>query len=301
METLNFCPVCNSASFTPFLECEDFTVSKTRFAIVQCTCGFRFTNPRPEEAEAGKYYLSENYISHSNTKKGFVNKLYQFARKYTLYQKRNLVNRDAMHGISSKSSAIRLLDLGCGTGEFLNYCQKNGWKVQGIEPSATARTFASKHYGLTIHEAGEWEQFPDEVFDVVTAWHVLEHIYRLDEAVKQVKRVLSPSGIFVVALPNCSSADAAFYKQYWAAYDVPRHIWHFTPSDAKRYFESKGFILKELLPMPIDTYYICMLSEKYKGGNINYFRAIIHGWASNRQAAKTGDRYSSQIYILKHA
>ncbi len=293
METLTNCPVCNSSSFTPFVECTDYTVSKDKFKIVQCTCGFRFTNPRPEEAEAGKYYQSEDYISHSNTKKGIVNSLYQVARKFTLKRKLKLVTK-----VSGKQSGD-LLDLGCGTGEFLNTCKENGWNVQGIEPSPDARAFASKQYGLTVHEVNKWDQFNDKLFDVVSAWHVLEHVYQLEETAKQVKRILKPDGTFIVALPNCSSADADFYKQFWAAYDVPRHIWHFTPADVKRFFEKQGFLLKEVLPMSLDAYYICMLSEKYKGGNINYGRAAIHGWASNSQAAKTGTTFSSQIYILK--
>jgi SAM-dependent methyltransferase len=293
METLTNCPICNSSSFTPFIECTDYTVSKDKFAIVKCECGFKFTNPRPEEAEAGKYYQSEDYISHSNTSKGLINRLYQRARKYTLKKKLALITK-----VSGKQQG-NLLDLGCGTGEFLNTCKQSGWNVQGIEPSPDARAFATKEYGLTIHEINKWDQFADNTFDVVSAWHVLEHVYQLEETAKQVKRILSPDGTFVVALPNSSSADAEFYKKYWAAYDVPRHIWHFTPADVKRFFESKGFALKEVLPMPLDAYYICMLSEKYKAGSISYGRAAVHGWASNRQAAKTGTTFSSQIYILK--
>src|ERR1700739_1415382 len=243
METLTNCPVCNSSSFTPFVECIDYTVSKDKFKIVQCECGFRFTNPRPEEAEAGKYYQSDDYISHSNTKKGLVNSLYQVARKFTLKRKLKLVNE-----VSGKQSG-NLLDLGCGTGEFLNTCKESGWKVQGIEPSPDARAFASQQYGLTVHEVNKWDQFSDAAFDVVSAWHVLEHVYQLEETAKQVKRILSPDGTFVVALPNCSSADAEFYKQFWAAYDVPRHIWHFTPADVKRFFEKQGFTLTETLPI----------------------------------------------------
>jgi 2-polyprenyl-3-methyl-5-hydroxy-6-metoxy-1,4-benzoquinol methylase len=294
METLANCPICNSSAFTPFIECTDYTVSKDKFAIVQCSsCGFKLTNPRPAEEEAGKYYQSEDYISHSNTSKGLVNNMYQRARKYTIKRKLKLVTK-----VSSKQQG-NLLDLGCGTGEFLNTCKEAGWKVQGIEPSPDAREFGAKEYGLQVHEINNWQPFADNSFDVVTAWHVLEHVYQIEETIRQVKRILSPSGTFIVALPNCSSADAAFYKQYWAAYDVPRHIWHFTPKDVKALFEKQGFTLQEVLPMPLDAYYICMLSEKYKAGGINYGRAAVHGWASNRQAHANGSTFSSQIYILK--
>ena len=293
MESVSNCPICNSNSFAPFIECKDYTVSKNTFAIVQCkSCGFKLTSPRPEEAEAGKYYQSEDYVSHSNTSKGLVNKLYQQARKITLKRKLKLIT-----SVSGKQQGS-LLDLGCGTGEFLNTCKQSGWNVKGIEPSPDARAFAAKQYGLEVQETDKWD-FADNSFDVVSAWHVLEHVYKLEETAKQVKRMLSPMGTFIVALPNCNSADADFYKQYWAAYDVPRHIWHFTPKDVKAFFEKQGFTLKEVLPMPLDAYYICMLSEKYKGGNTSYGRAAIHGWFSNSQAHKNGSTFSSQIYILK--
>lgn len=294
METLTSCPLCNSDSLVPFLECTDYTVSKELFTIVQCgSCGFRFTNPRPEESKAGAYYQSDDYISHSNTSKGLVNGLYQQVRKITLKRKLQQVN-----SVSGKSNGS-LLDLGCGTGEFLNTCKQNGWNVKGIEPSQNAREFATKNYGLEVQDAGAWNAFGDNTFDVVTAWHVLEHVYDLAGTIQQVKRMLNANGVFVVALPNCSSADAEFYGKFWAAYDVPRHIWHFTPAHVKSFFEKQGFKLESVLPMPFDAYYISMLSEKYKGGNVNYGRAVVHGYFSNSNAKKTGNTYSSQIYILR--
>jgi len=305
MENLTTCPVCQSAELKPFLECMDYTVSKDKFTIVQCaSCGFRFTNPCPEEAEAGKYYQSENYISHSDTRKGIINNLYHYARKFTLKRKLKLVasignKPQTPKGALNSDTKHSLLDLGCGTGAFLNVCKEAGWKVQGIEPSAEAREVAKKNHGLDLYDVKSWGKFADNSLDVVTAWHVLEHVYKLEDELKQVKRTLVKDGAFIVALPNCSSADAQFYGQFWAAYDVPRHIWHFTPADVKRFFEKQGFVLESILPMPWDAYYICMLSEKYKAGNVNYGRAIVHGWFSNKNAQKTGNTWSSQIYILK--
>jgi len=300
METLTNCPICQSSELKPFLECVDYTVSKDTFKIVQCvSCGFHFTNPRPTEAECGKYYQSEDYISHSDTKKGLINSLYHYARKFTLKKKLKLLTvvSGQWSVVSDKKGSI--LDLGCGTGAFLNACKEAGWKVQGIEPSAEARDVAKKNYGLELFDVGTWERLADKSIDVVTAWHVLEHVYNLDNEVKQVKRVLSKDGAFIVALPNCNSADAKFYEQYWAAYDVPRHIWHFTPADVKLFFEKQGFKLESVLPMPWDAYYICMLSERYKTGSTNYGRALVHGWASNNNAKKNPNTWSSQIYILK--
>ncbi len=294
METLTNCPICQSSELASFLEFKDYTVSKDKFTIVKCSsCGFRFTNPRPTEAECGKYYQSEDYVSHSDTKKGLINSLYHYARKFTLKKKLKLVS-----SISKKTQG-NLLDLGCGTGAFLNICKENGWKVQGIEPSADAREVAKKNYGIDLNDVNNWDKVSDNSLDVVTAWHVLEHVYKLEEEVAHVKSKLVKDGTFVVALPNCNSADAQFYKEYWAAYDVPRHIWHFTPEHVKLFFEKQGFKLETVLPMPWDAYYICMLSEKYKAGNVNYGRAMVHGWASNNSAKKNGNTWSSQIYILK--
>lgn len=301
METLTHCPICNSSELKSFLECIDYTVSKDKFTIVQCTsCGFRFTNPRPEESVCGKYYQSEDYISHSDTKKGIINNLYHYARKFTLKKKLKLIN-------SINSQNKTLLDLGCGTGAFLNVCKEAGWNVQGIEPSADARNVAKTSYGLELHDVNSWDKIADNSLNVVTAWHVLEHVYGLEEEVKQVRRTLKNDGTFVVALPNCNSSDAKFYGQYWAAYDVPRHIWHFTPADVELFFEKQGFKLAQILPMPWDAYYICMLSEKYKAGILNnpqmgvggYGRALVNAWASNNNAKKNPNTWSSQIYILK--
>ncbi len=294
METLSTCPLCGSSQLSSFLECTDYTVSKEKFKITECeSCGFRFTNPRPEEGVAGDYYKSEDYISHSNTTKGIINKVYRRVRKITLKNKYHLV------ASASGKSTGNLLDIGCGTGEFANTCAKFGWKVKGIEPSGMAREFAKKEYGLEVADAGSLNSFTSNSMDVVTAWHVLEHIYDLKGTIEQVKRILTAEGVFIVALPNCSSADAQFYKEYWAAYDVPRHIWHFTPAHVQALFESKGFKLTKILPMYFDAYYISMLSEKYKGGNVNYGRALVHGFFSNRQAKKTGNTFSSEVYILK--
>lgn len=294
LEELSACPICNSNVLNPFLECIDYTVSKEKFKIVQCaTCGFRFTNPRPEESISVNYYQSEDYVSHSDTQKGVINKLYHIARKFTLARKLKMVKT------ASNKTRGNILDLGCGTGAFLNVCKENGWNVQGIEPSVVAREFAKNNYGIGLYDIKSWDKIEDHSIDVVTAWHVLEHIYKLEEEILQVKRVLAESGSFIVALPNCNSADAEFYCKYWAAYDVPRHIWHFTPSDVKRFIDKQGFSLKDVLPMPWDAYYICMLSEKYKLGTINYPRAMIHGWYSNKKAKKEKDKWSSQIYILK--
>ena len=292
METLTHCPICKSAETKTFLKCKDFTVSKEEFAIAQCEkCGFRFTNPRPSESEIGRYYQSEEYISHSNTSKGIVNSLYQKVRRYTLRQKLKLVN-----SLSAKGA---ILDIGCGTGEFLHTCKSDGWKTTGIEPDPKARKFATENYGLDVREESELPKLPAHSYELITMWHVLEHVHRLNERVEDLKRLIKPGGAIIIAVPNCSSRDAQAYGSEWAAYDVPRHLYHFTPKDIELLFANHGMKVEEVLPMKFDSYYVSMLSEKYRTGSSNIFKAVLTGLRSNMAASSTGKTYSSQIYIIR--
>lgn len=292
METLATCPICNSASLKPFIRCLDHTVSKEEFTIVKCEkCGFRFTNPRPAEHEIGKYYQSEEYISHSNTSKGIVNRLYQMVRKHTLKKKLKLVNS------LSKKGAI--LDIGCGTGNFLDTCKQDGWSATGIEPDPKARQFAKENYGLDVREEAALSNLPSSSYEIITMWHVLEHVHRLNERVEELKRLLKPGGTIIIAVPNSSSKDAEMYGPYWAAWDVPRHLYHFTPKDIETLFHNHGLRVQKVLPMPFDSYYVSMLSEKYRTGSPKLIRAAISGLRSNMAASSTGKTYSSQVYIIK--
>lgn len=292
MKTYTNCPICNHHIFNDALVCTDYTVSEKEFKLVDCaSCGFRFTNPIPNIKDIGNYYESEEYISHSNSNKGIVNRLYQQVRNITLKQKLNLVKRLA------KEATI--LDIGCGTGEFLNICKMNGFRTQGIEPSEKARKQAINNYNLDVVGEPGINNIKPKSFDVVSMWHVLEHVYPLEERVGEIHRVLKNDGIAIVAVPNYDSYDAKIYGKFWAAYDVPRHLYHFKQTDIKKLFENNGFKLKETLPMKFDSYYVSMLSEKYKYGKINLFRSFMNGYLSNLKA-KTGKSpgYSSQIYIL---
>ncbi len=283
------CPICNEQSFTTHLNCKDYTVSGKEFSISKCdSCGFKFTNPIPQENEIGKYYESEEYISHSNTSKTIIDKLYQAVRKYTIKKKYNLV----------KKNATAILDVGSGTGEFLSFCKHKGLITKGIEPSDSARNFSIKNYKLDISEEKELDHLEEKSFDVITMWHVLEHVYHLNKRIEQIKRLLKEKGTIVIAVPNCSSYDAGKYQKYWAAYDLPRHLYHFTPNDIKLLMNKHGLKVETILPMHFDSYYVSMLSEKYKNGKGNIFKGFWSGLISNIKA--TGkNTYSSQIYIIK--
>ena len=292
MDTLSNCPICGNQIFSDFMSCVDHTVSRETFHIVQCEkCGFKFTNPRPEIGYLGKYYVSEDYVSHSNSKKGFVNSTYQLVRKYTLLKKLQLISKYYKSG--------KILDIGCGTGEFLNVCKSAKWTIVGIEPSADARRMAIENYGLDVKEESGITDLEAGSFDVISMWHVLEHVPELNARVEDLKRLIKKDGIIIIAVPNCDSFDARKYKENWAAYDVPRHLYHFTPKDIESLFKKHDMKVVRTLPMVFDSYYVSMLSEKIKTGKTNLIISLWTGFRSNMAAIKSGKAYSSQIYLIR--
>lgn len=292
MEQINNCPVCQENSFEKFLEVRDYTVSQELFQIVNCkSCGFKFTNPRPRQGEIGKYYQAESYISHTNTSKGLIAKIYHTVRKYTLKGKLNLIN-----GLCPQKG--KLLDIGCGTGMFLDEARKNGWVVDGIEPDSGARQIAENINKASI-KSEILSSFQNEQFDVITMWHVLEHVHLLNETVDWLRSKLSKSGSLIIAVPNYESKDAEIYQQEWAAYDVPRHLYHFSQKSIQQLFEQKGFRIEETLPMKFDSFYVSMLSTKYQTGKTNYIKAFMDGLDSNLSGRSGKRNYSSLIYVFK--
>jgi 2-polyprenyl-3-methyl-5-hydroxy-6-metoxy-1,4-benzoquinol methylase len=289
METLKTCPVCNNTSFKEFLSGKDFFLTGKDFSIVECcSCGFRFTNPRPEENHISSYYDSPDYIAHDAASSSAVQVLYTAVRKIALRGKCSLIKK--------YSSGKNLLDIGCGTGEFLNYCSKKGFSAIGIEPNEKARKYATGTLGVKVFDIPELGSFREHSFDFITMWHVLEHVHNLRERMDQIRRLLSPEGTLLIAVPNCYSRDARFYGTFWAAYDLPRHLYHFTPLSVKKLLEKSGFVLKKTIPLKFDSFYISLLSEKYRTGKQNFFRAFIQGFRSNLSSGK-GKNYSSLIYL----
>lgn len=295
MENLTECPICQSGSFLPHITAKDHTVSGEEFQIVSCAkCGLLFTNPRPDRNEIGKYYDSPEYISHSNSKKGLVNKVYQWVRKRAIQQKINLV-----YQYSAKNNGLRLLDIGCGTGEFLAGAKDSGIQTKGIEPNAQARDQAIQNHGLDVRGEEALEKITEK-FDVITLWHVLEHVHSLSDRVKKITSLLDKGGIAIVAVPNANSTDRKTYNQVWAAWDVPRHLYHFTPLTIKPLFNQNGLNHIASLPMKYDAFYVSMLSERYRNkGATNFLKAFLNGWKSNRIAGSDAERYSSVIYVFK--
>ena len=288
-ERLDECPLCKSTAFKNHMICKDYSVSQESFAMVKCAhCKLLFTNPRPDEGNLYKYYQSENYISHTNKSNNPVNSIYKVARYFTINRKIKLVSKFHKNG--------NLLDFGCGTGEFLKTGKKKGWNVTGYEPTKDAYEGMDQSIKSDIVSSLDEIQLKKH-FHVITLWHVLEHISDLRTTIQQLKKMLRPDGVLVIAVPNHESYDAEYYKEYWAAYDLPRHLYHFSQQTMKSLLSANKLKLIKTYPMPLDAYYVSLLSEKYKTGRTNYIDAFSMGLKSNKAAKQNGNNYSSLIYI----
>ena len=250
------------------------------------------TFPQPKEEKLSEYYKSEDYISHTDSKRNLLEKVYHVVRNVSLKRKLKLIN-------SFSTESKQLLDIGCGTGDFLETASKANWKITGVEPNTNARDIANRKTNNSVFEIEYLAQLNPNSFDVITLWHVLEHLPKLETHIKLLKYLLKPNGTLVVAVPNFKSYDAQYYKSFWAAYDVPRHLWHFSKASIKQIFKKEGLKLETTLPMLFDAYYVSLLSEKYKSGWMNPVKAFWIGMLSNLKAKQTKE-YSSHIYILKH-
>ena len=293
--TRSSCPSCNSVSIAEVLKCKDHTVSGEVFEIWQCDdCKLRFTQNVPDQQSIGPYYQSNSYISHTDTENGLVNKLYKIARNYTLSWKTELMRRHLGkdHG--------NLLDIGAGTGAFVHKALRENWLVTGLEPDEGARVVASEKYNIQLGNPESLFELPSAQFDVITMWHVLEHVHQLHEYLEQIKRLLKEDGIALIALPNYTSADASHYGVWWAAYDVPRHLYHFAPLSLKKLAAMHQLRVDAIRPMWLDAFYVAMLSERYKTGKTNLSAAILNGTRSNLNARRQIEACSSLVYIVRN-
>jgi SAM-dependent methyltransferase len=287
------CPVCNATNIHPVLKVKDHHVSGETFDIWECNdCGLRFTQDVPDENAIARYYQSEDYISHTETSKGLINRLYLLVRKRTLKKKRRMVS--AITGLKKG----KILDLGSGTGAFVNEMSKNGWEVIGLEPSDNARNLAKQVYNVDLRNNDALFSLASNSFDAITLWHVLEHVHKLHVTVQQLKDLLMQNGKLIIAVPNYTSQDAKIYKESWAAYDPPRHLYHFSPRSMQILAEKNGMKIVHYKPMWFDSFYISLLSSKYKTGKANWVAAVWNGIRSNLKAVMDKKKCSSIIYVI---
>ena len=285
--------MANQNKQTAYLKVKDFSVSGEVFDLVENKeFGFLETTPQPASDKLSDYYKSDDYISHTNSKRNVFEKVYHIVRRISVNQKLKLIN-------SFGSTKKTLLDVGCGTGDFLQTAKNNGWEIFGIEPNQEARTIANKKTDNNVFNTEKLPEFKNEFFDVITLWHVLEHLPNLEDQIAVFKKLLKPQGTLIIAVPNYKSYDATYYKAFWAAYDVPRHLWHFDKNAMSKLFSKISMQVTKIKPMYFDAFYVSLLSEKYKNGNMNFIKGFWIGLLSNLKAMQSKEA-SSLIYIIKN-
>ena len=287
-------PIDNN-TLKPYLKCLDYTVSNQEFSILKDEeSELLITSPRPKSEDLGSYYESESYISHTDSKHTLLDKIYQIVKKYSITKKVRLVQSFMTANASEKS----VLDIGCGTGDFLEACQKKGFRISGIEPNEKAKSIAENKLNQKMNS--DIFKLSPQQFDCISMWHVLEHVPNLTDYILELKKKLKPKGVLIIAVPNHKSYDAKYYGKFWAAFDVPRHLWHFSKKSIQLLFEKNELKVIKTIPMKFDSFYVSILSEKHKTKKGNLIKAFYIGLKSNIKAMRTKE-YSSIIYIIKNS
>lgn len=290
------CPVCNQPDLREVFQAVDQLVSQESFSLVECTaCGCRLTQDAPDQNTASRYYQSVEYISHSNTSRGLINRIYQQVRKRTLRNKVNLVQR------CTALYTGHVLDVGSGAGAFVAALRKSGWRADGLEPDPKARQVAQTDFGISLLDIDQLFVLPSASFDAITLWHVLEHVHDLNGYMQQFQRLLKPGGRLLMALPNPTSWDAHYFGHWWAAYDVPRHLYHFSPLSVRTLAKRHQFHVASIRPMWYDAFYIALLSHQNQRGGSRWPASFFVGMISNFKALLNPERGSSLIYELRSA
>ncbi|OEK02713.1 hypothetical protein BFP97_14790 [Roseivirga sp. 4D4] len=289
-ETITSCPVCGNNQLEFHQEVPDYFGDQESFKLSLCKkCDTLSTNPRPDQTKITKYYKSNSYVSHGDKKGGLFTLLYQRIQLINFKYKLSLLNKYTLNK--------KHLDFGCGTGSFLNLLSKKGWQVNGVEPDIKARTIAIEQYNIAS-TFQSLEALPiNETFSSISLFHVLEHVHSLEATLNQLISRLDNNGVIILALPNYKSYDAQCYQKFWAGYDVPRHLYHFSQKSIHQLAKNFGLNIVATHPMKFDSYYVSLLSEEYQSGKKNYLKAFLNGFISNKKAKKSNE-YSSLIYVL---
>jgi len=289
----NECIICGSTQLEKLFDSKDFFLTKENYSLIKCRdCSLILTTPYPDESNAAAYYESQNYFSHQDRKEGTIAKIYNLVK---------ILNVKKKYQVATKNLTVgKVFDIGCGTGDFLSYSKKHAWEIFGLEPNNDARKLAEEKLQTQLLKSIEQAELKSEEIQLITLWHVLEHIYKPEELMRFIDKVLDKNGRLVVALPNYESYDAVYYRKYWAAFDLPRHLFHFNKKSIVQLMNKHGLVLKKIVPMRWDAYYVSILSEKYKNPeSISFFvKGLYKGFISNFKAKRTMN-YSSLIYIFE--
>lgn len=290
---LSNCPVCGSSGVETYILGKDFSVSKEEYSVVRCNdCHLAFTQNAPDKDSIGPYYKSEDYVSHSDTKKGLFFKAYHAVRSIMLKRKARLIQK------STGKTTGKILDVGCGTGYFPNTMKEKGWEVLGIEQDDETRKYAIEKFQFQAEAPEALAKLEAGSFDCITLWHVLEHLHELNTSVEQYQKLLKPDGVLIVAVPNYECFEAQLYEKYWAGWDIPIHLWHFSIKSMKTLMNQHGFNVTKIKGMPFDPFYISLISEKYRKGNA--VRGLFFGFISMLAGLLKKSKSSSLIYVMKN-
>ena len=263
---------------------KDEAYTQEEFGLKKDQNGVLSTYPIPEELSS--YYDFGDYISHQTDQNNWISKIYGLVKNRMFSIKLNTLF-DHSHNTETA------LDYGCGTGEFVSYLDSKGIKAEGYEPTQSAFEKASNK-NIKIYNS---LSSITKTYDVITMFHVLEHVDDYMETIKELKERLNPNGILVIAVPNYKSYDATFYKEKWAGWDVPRHLWHFSRKDISNIANESYLELIQIKAMPFDAFYISMVSEGYKGNS--KILGLWRGLVSNLKAMNSKE-YSSNMFILRN-
>lgn len=283
------CPLCGSDKYSVFIKSADYFLTMEKFTVVKCDlCNFIFTNPVPDKENLSYYYESKEYLSHQTNNKSLIGRIYTTVKRINIQKKYKLIQQYRSSG--------SVLEIGTGTGELLYYFKKRGWKTTGIEPNEKARLFANKQYELEVFDEIQLDSYSLKSFDVIMMWHVLEHIFDLQDRMKQIKKLLKENGYLFIAVPNINSYDFSKYGSHWAGLDLPRHLYHFNENSIKKLLQKHALKYITSYPMKFDAYYVSLLSERYLDSLLPYLSAFKNGYRSNHYA-KHNNEYSSMIFV----
>lgn len=264
-------------------EITDYFLSKEKFFVQKTsTPGVLETSPKPKSIK--KYYASSKYLSHNKEKTLFA-WVYFFFKKISIASKVRTIK-------SFKKNFISLLDYGAGDGFFVHSLRQKKIDAVGYDPF-----FKYNEKGM-YNDPNFFKKNNLNKFDIITMWHSLEHTQSYSQALENAKSMLSDKGVLIVACPNYKSFDSEYYKRYWAGYDVPRHLWHFSPKGMRVVFSSLGFELLKTKGMFWDPFYVSMVSEKYKSSKLWFIKGFFVGLASCL-ASIFNKNPSSVVYVAK--